>query len=61
MAETLSEDILAKMHAPPKPDVPVLEPNDLAKADGIIFGMSGRYAAAPAQMKVTVKSFGGNE
>ena len=51
VAETLSEDILAKMHAPPKPDVPVLSASELVNADGIIFGMSGRFSGVPAQMK----------
>ena len=51
VAETLPADVLAKMHAPPKPDVPVLDAHDLAKADGVIFGMSGRFGGVPAQMK----------
>ncbi|OAY74986.1 NAD(P)H dehydrogenase (quinone) FQR1, partial [Ananas comosus] len=36
--ETLPEEVLAKMNAPPKSDVPIISPNELAEADGIIFG-----------------------
>jgi NAD(P)H dehydrogenase (quinone) len=38
IAETLPAEVLAKMHAPPKPDVPVVQPNSLPDYDGIIFG-----------------------
>ncbi|KAJ2715514.1 hypothetical protein H4R19_001162 [Coemansia spiralis] len=51
VAETLSDDILAKMHAPPKTDIPVLKANDLPEADGYLFGFPTRYGIAPAQMK----------
>lgn len=40
--EILSPDILAKMHAPPKPDVPVLDLHDLPNADGFVFGFPTR-------------------
>ena len=33
IAETLPEDILAKLHAPPKPAYPILAPGDLAQFD----------------------------
>ena len=49
--ETLSEDILAKMHAPPKPAYPILAPNDLAKFDGFIMGIPTRFGNFPAQWK----------
>ncbi|CAL8471233.1 g10775 [Coccomyxa elongata] len=49
--EILSPDILAKMHAPPKPDVPVLDVHDLPNADGFIFGFPTRYGNMPAQFK----------
>ena len=42
--ELLSEEILAKMHAPPKPDIPVLDVHDLPNADGFIFGFPTRFA-----------------
>lgn len=42
--ELLSDEILAKMHAPPKPDVPVLDVHELPNADGFIFGFPTRCA-----------------
>lgn len=44
MKETLPEDILAKMHAAPKPDVPIIDPHDLPNADGFLFGFPTRCA-----------------
>ncbi len=53
VAETLSEDVLAKMHAPPKPtDVPVLEdPSVLEQYDAFLLGIPTRYGNFPAQWK----------
>lgn len=52
IAETLPEDVLAKMHAPPKADVRVLDdPTDLEAFDGILFGIPTRYGNFPAQFK----------
>ncbi len=58
--ETLSDDILAKMHAPAKDaSVPVLtDPSVLVEADAIIFGISTRYGMIPAQMKAFMDSTG---
>lgn len=42
--ELLSEEVLTKMHAPPKPDVPILDVHDLPNADGFIFGFPTRCA-----------------
>lgn len=52
--ETLSEDVLAKMHAPPKdPEVPVLDnPELLAEYDAFLFGIPTRFGNMPAQWKV---------
>lgn len=44
--ETLPEAVLAKMHAPPKPDVPILDVHDLPNADGIIIGFPTRCVPA---------------
>lgn len=33
-AETLPEEVLEKMHAPPKPDIPIIDPKKLTEADG---------------------------
>ncbi|ATY58396.1 minor allergen Alt a 7 [Cordyceps militaris CM01] len=51
--ETLSQDVLDKMHAPPKPtDVTVLEnPNQLLEYDGLLLGIPTRYGNFPAQWK----------
>ncbi|KAG8887329.1 hypothetical protein FRB99_004286 [Tulasnella sp. 403] len=49
--ETLPEEILQKMHAPPKPDYPVIQPTDLLQYDGILVGLATRYGGFPAQMK----------
>ena len=42
--ETLPEEILAKMHAAPKPDVPIIDAHDLPNADGLMFGFPTRHA-----------------
>ncbi|GBG71367.1 hypothetical protein CBR_g8786 [Chara braunii] len=50
--ETLPEDVLQKMHAPPKPaEIPVITPAKLAEADGLLFGFPTRFGMMPAQMK----------
>jgi len=51
VAETLSEEVLAKMHAPPKSDYPIAEPEDLLEFDAILFGIPTRYGNFPAQWK----------
>lgn len=56
--ETLSDEILAKMHAPPKPtNIPVLsDPSVLLEYDGFILGVPTRYGNFPAQWKVRIQS-----
>eukprot|EP00270_Netrium_digitus_P012731 TRINITY_DN416_c0_g1_i2.p1 TRINITY_DN416_c0_g1~~TRINITY_DN416_c0_g1_i2.p1 ORF type:complete len:206 (+),score=30.10 TRINITY_DN416_c0_g1_i2:192-809(+) len=50
--ETLSQDVLSKMHAPPKPsDIPIMDAHTLADADGFLFGFPTRYGMMAAQMK----------
>ncbi|KAK9744829.1 hypothetical protein K7432_018290, partial [Basidiobolus ranarum] len=49
--ETLSNEILAKLHAPPKPDIPVITPAMLTEADGFFFGIPTRFGAMPAQFQ----------
>jgi NAD(P)H dehydrogenase (quinone) len=51
VAETLSEDVLAKMHAPPKSDVPVITPAILEGYDAFLMGIPTRYGNFPAQFK----------
>ncbi|CAD0093860.1 unnamed protein product [Aureobasidium vineae] len=50
--ETLSADVLSKMHAPAKSDYPVLsDPKTLEQYDGFLFGIPTRYGNWPAQFK----------
>jgi flavodoxin len=53
--ETLPEEVLAKMGAPPKKDDPIITTDQLVDYDGFIFGCSGRYGTFPAQMKVCIR------
>lgn len=47
------------MHAPPKPDVPVITVNDLKDADGFLFGIPTRFGTMPAQLKAFFDATGG--
>jgi len=51
VAETLPDEVLTKMHAPPKADVPVVTVADLPAFDAIIVGTGTRYGGVPTQMK----------
>jgi len=57
--ETLPKEILERMHAPPRPDVPVATIDDLLDCDGVMFGIPTRYGNAPAQMKAFMDGTGG--
>ncbi|KAI9482104.1 hypothetical protein IWW42_000272 [Coemansia sp. RSA 1085] len=59
IAETLSDEILAKMHAPPKADIPIINTSQLPEADGFLFGFPTRYGTMPAQVKAFLDSTGG--
>jgi NAD(P)H dehydrogenase (quinone) len=61
IAETLPDEVLAKMHAPPKPtDVKVLEnPGILEEYDAFLFGIPTRYGNFPAQWKTFWDKTGG--
>jgi NAD(P)H dehydrogenase (quinone) len=52
IAETLPDEVLAKMHAPSKPGYPVITPSELPEFDAFIFGIPTRYGNFPAQWKV---------
>ncbi|KAJ3512236.1 hypothetical protein NLJ89_g3630 [Agrocybe chaxingu] len=56
--ETLTEDILTKMHAPAKPDYPIITPDILATYDAFLFGVPTRYGNFPAQWKAFWDSTG---
>jgi NAD(P)H dehydrogenase (quinone) len=49
--EILPEEVLAKMHAAPKADVPVADVHDITQYDGFIFGFPTRYGSPAAQFK----------
>ncbi|RKP11207.1 flavo protein-like protein [Thamnocephalis sphaerospora] len=58
--ETLPQDVLDKMHAPPKPaNVPQFTPDVLTKVDGTLFGIPTRFGMMPAQLKAFFDSTGG--
>lgn len=57
--ETLSEDVLELMKAPPKdPEVPEITAAELAGADAVLFGFPTRYGCMAAQMKAFFDSTG---
>lgn len=58
--ETLSEEVLGKMHAAPKADDPIANAAELPNADGFIFGFPTRFGAMPAQMKAFFDQTGGH-
>lgn len=59
MNETLPQEVLEKMHAPPKAsDVPIIQSAQLKEADGILFGFPTRFGMVPAQMKAFFDSCG---
>ncbi|GAD92593.1 minor allergen Alt a 7 [Paecilomyces variotii No. 5] len=49
--ETLSQEVLTKMHAPGKASYPVVEPQTLLEYDALLFGIPTRYGNFPAQWK----------
>jgi len=59
--ETLPEEVLGKMHAPPKDtSIPLLEdPAELTKYDGFLLGIPTRYGNFPAQWKTFWDKTGG--
>lgn len=59
VAETLSAEVLSKMHAPPKSNYPVAEPNKLLDYDAVLFGIPTRYGNFPAQWKAFWDKTGG--
>jgi len=49
--ETLPEKVLQKIHAPPKPDYPIITPDILTTYDAFLFGIPTRFGNFPAQWK----------
>lgn len=46
------------MNAPPKSDIPVINPSELAEADGLLFGFPTRFGMMAAQFKAFMDSTG---
>ncbi|KAI9044160.1 putative NADH-quinone oxidoreductase Pst2 [Aspergillus affinis] len=59
IAETLPEEVLAKMHAPPKSAHPIATPDKLKEYDAVLFGIPTRYGNFPAQWKAFWDQTGG--
>lgn len=61
IAETLSDEVLSKMHAPPKnPDIQSLhDPTILEQYDAFLFGIPTRFGSFPAQWKAFWDRTGG--
>lgn len=59
MAETLPEDALKALHAPPKSRYPVIEPEKLLEYDAFLFGIPTRFGNFPAQWKTFWDKTGG--
>ncbi|EFP91865.1 hypothetical protein PGT21_006111 [Puccinia graminis f. sp. tritici] len=58
--ETLAPEVLEKMHAPPKKNIPVLtDPTVLKEFDGFLFGFPTRYGRTPAQLSTFFDMTGG--
>ncbi|KAG5643029.1 flavodoxin-like fold protein [Asterophora parasitica] len=57
--ETLSPEVLAKLHAPPKPAYPVITLEEFVKFDAFLFGIPTRYGSQPAQWRAFWDSTGG--
>ncbi|KAK9767009.1 hypothetical protein K7432_003484 [Basidiobolus ranarum] len=51
VAEILPEEVLERMNAPPKPDIPVITPTEMTQADGFFFGIPTRYGSMPSQVQ----------
>lgn len=57
--ETLSEEVLTALHAPPKPDYPIATLETLTLHDAFLFGVPTRFGSYPAQWKAFWDTTGG--
>ncbi|KAF8424570.1 NADH-quinone oxidoreductase [Tirmania nivea] len=57
--ETLPQEVLTKMHAPPKPDYPVIAVEQLPQYNAFLFGIPTRYGNFPGQWKAFIDQTGG--
>ncbi|KAF7794007.1 hypothetical protein EIP86_005134 [Pleurotus ostreatoroseus] len=51
VAETLPQNVLTLMHAPPKGEYPVIDVTQLPEFDGFILGFPTRFGTMPAQWR----------
>ena len=59
MKETLPQEVLSKMHAPPQPShIPFITPEKLGEYDAFLFGIPTRYGNFPTQWKAFWDSTG---
>ncbi|KAF5364617.1 hypothetical protein D9758_005631 [Tetrapyrgos nigripes] len=49
--ETLPQEVLTAMHAPPKPNYPIISAEQLPQFDAFLFGIPTRYGNFPGQWK----------
>ncbi|GAA5814477.1 hypothetical protein MFLAVUS_007974 [Mucor flavus] len=56
--ETLPDSVLKRINAPPKPDLPIITPEQLNDADGILFGFPTRFGSMPGQVKTLLDGTG---
>lgn len=56
--ETLSQDILTLIRAPPRPDYPIISVDDMKDYDAFLFGIPTRYGNFPVQWKAFWDSTG---
>ncbi|GAB4846272.1 NAD(P)H dehydrogenase (quinone) fqr1 [Ancistrocladus abbreviatus] len=56
--ETLPEEVLGMMSAPPKKGVPIIKVDQLPEADGFVFGFPTRFGMMAAQFKAFLDATG---
>ncbi|KAH8107643.1 NADH-quinone oxidoreductase [Cristinia sonorae] len=59
IAETLPKELLTQLHAPPKPDYPIITPEELVNYDAYLLGIPTRYGNFPVQWKAFWDATGG--
>jgi len=57
--ETLPQEVLTKMYAPKKSDIPLIDAKTLESYDAFLFGIPTRYGNFPAQWKTFWDTTGG--
>ncbi|GMH24319.1 hypothetical protein Nepgr_026162 [Nepenthes gracilis] len=57
--ETLPDNLLIQLGAPPRSNVPTITPEELADADGFVFGFPTRFGMMASQFKAFLDGTGG--